>query len=441
MGDLVVMLIVVLGAICALRTPWIGAVLSVWVSLMSPHIEFGWRMRQWPVALVLALATLIGWLMTKDRTDPLPGAPVKWLIAFWAWICITLPFSFHFAESLSLWERSMKIYLLVFITLGLINTRVKLEWLIIVIVMSLGFYGVKGGVFTLTTGGNFRVWGPGGFVEGNNELALALVMLLPYVMYIYLQAQTRLVRWCAMGTLLLLPFTILGSHSRGALLALAAMGVFLWLKSERKFVGGILLVLLSALALGFMPEHWWERMHTIQQYDVDDSALGRINSWWAAWNVARDNFFGGGFDIYTASVWARYAPNPASVNAAHSIYFQVLGEHGFVGLALFLGIGVSTWMTCRGLARASRDDPELKWAAQLAAMTQVSMIGFAVGGAFLSLAYFDLPYYGMVIVVVALRLVQARRTAAVATGRGALASWPFLRRAPPGAMRMEGSVR
>jgi hypothetical protein len=42
-----------------------------------------------------------------------------------------------------------------------------------------------------------------------------------------------------------------------------------------------------------------------------------------------------------------------------------------------------------------------KWASDLAAMIQVSLIGYAVGGAFLGLAYFDLPYHLMIIVLLA----------------------------------------
>jgi probable O-glycosylation ligase (exosortase A-associated) len=409
MRDIVVLSIIACGAVYALRRPWVGAILSVWVSLMSPHVQFGWRAASMPVAQAIALTTLLGWLMSADRQNPFKGAPTRWFLAFWVWICITLPFSFYFDPSYLLWERSMKINLLVLMTLGLINTRKKLEWLIGIIVISLGYYGVKGGVFTVLTGGNYRVWGPGGFVEGNNELALAMVMLLPMVRYIHLHAANRYIRWAALGTLLLLPFTILGSHSRGALLALFAMGALLWIRSERKILGGVLFVAIAAAALAFMPAHWWERMETIQGYEQDASALGRINAWWNAWNLAKANLFGGGFMMYTRDVFAMYSPDPDRVHAAHSIYFQVLGEHGFVGLFIFLGIGAATWMYCQRLIAAGRSDANLKWAADLGAMTQVSMVGFAVGGAFLSLAYFDMPYYQMVAVVVAHRLVVAHR--------------------------------
>lgn len=71
-------------------------------------------------------------------------------------------------------------------------------------------------------------------------------------------------------------------------------------------------------------------------YAQDSSALGRLNAWWMAFNLAKANFFGGGFAIYNAQTFALYAPDPTDIHAAHSIYFMVLGEHGFVGLALFL---------------------------------------------------------------------------------------------------------
>jgi probable O-glycosylation ligase (exosortase A-associated) len=92
--------------------------------------------------------------------------------------------------------------------------------------------------------------------------------------------------------------------------------------------------------------------------------------------------------------------------AAHSIYFQVLGHHGFVGLSLFLGIWISTiWMTSK-IRKESRGVPQAQWCFDLASMCQVALVGYAVGGAFLSLAYFDLPYN--IVVAVSVTLVWLR---------------------------------
>jgi probable O-glycosylation ligase (exosortase A-associated) len=142
-------------------------------------------------------------------------------------------------------------------------------------------------------------------------------------------------------------------------------------------------------------------MHTIQSYDQDASAGGRINAWWAAWNVAIARFpLGGGFKMWELDVFAIYAPNPLQLQVAHSIYFQVLGEHGFMGLFLFMSIFVLAWRYGVNIIRVTKNKPELQWARNLAAMVQVSLIGYAVGGAFLSLSYFDLPYYLVLILVV-----------------------------------------
>lgn len=304
----------------------------------------------------------------------------------------------------------MKIYFMIFISLALIDDKRKLHIFVLVVVVSLGFYGVKGGVFTLLTGGSYRVWGPPNtFVEGNNELAMALVMIIPLMRYLQTRAQGKWEARAWLGSMLITSLTVLGSHSRGALLALGAMAVVLWLKNDRKVIGFIILVGAGTTMLFFMPEEWWARMNTIQTYQADDSALGRINAWNMAWTLAKDRLFGGGFMIYRSEVFLMYSPEPWRVHAAHSIYFQVLGEHGFIGLFLFLAMGFSIWWSAGRLAKEAKGDPEGKWAADLGSMVQVGLVGYAVGGAFLSLAYFDLPYNMLMFVVLARHIYHRDR--------------------------------
>ena len=158
----------------------------------------------------------------------------------------------------------------------------------------------------------------------------------------------------------------------------------------------------------FLPEQWFSRMNTIGDYQSDASAMGRINAWWMAWNLASDRFFGGGFSIYDLNVFGRYAPDPTDVHAAHSIYFQVLGEHGFVGLFLFMTLWILVWWNAGKLRQEARKEPQTEWLSDLGAMCQVSLVGYAVGGAFLSLAYFDLPYNILIMIVVGRRWIKRR---------------------------------
>jgi len=370
--------------------------------LMNPHVALAYSSASRPYAQVAAIVTLLGLLFTKERRNPLDSTPAKALLAFTIWVCITLHFSIYFEQSYGLWERSMKIFLMIFVTIALIDDKRKIDWFVWVCTFSIAYYGVKGGLFAIQTGGNYRIWGPGGFIGGNNEIGLAILTIIPLVYYAYLQATNKWVRWALMASVLLCAVATLSTYSRGALLGIAAMTLFLWLKAKNnKLVLGALIVAAVLVVLPFMPQHWWDRMDTIQTYEEDDSALGRINAWTMAWNLASDRIFGGGFQIYYADVFARYSPDPGRIHAAHSIYFQVLGEHGFIGLFLFLSIGVFTWIEARKLIAIGDHHPAHKWAADLARMVQVSMIGFAVGGAFLSLAYWDLPYNMTVMLVCA----------------------------------------
>ena len=115
---------------------------------------------------------------------------------------------------------------------------------------------------------------------------------------------------------------------------------------------------------------------------------------------------GGGFEIYNLDVFGRYAPNPTDLHSAHSIYFQMLGEHGFVGLGLFLLLWLLVWRDASWIDRQTRHREGWQWASDLARMVQVSLVGYAVGGAFLNLAYYDVPYNLLVALVVTRLLVE-----------------------------------
>ncbi len=407
MRDLLILFLLFAGSAAALKHPYIGAYTWTWLSIMNPH-RLGWGAAvDFPVTMIAAIATLIGLVISRDpKRFPITAATVT-LGCFVLWMCVTTVFAVHSAGSWEQLDKVIKIQLMVFVTLAVLNSRQQIEIFLWINVISLGFFGVKGGLFTITTGGNFRVWGPpGSFIEGNNEIALALIILIPLLRYLQISATKPWLKHALTAAMVLSAGAALGSHSRGALLAIAAMAFWLWLKSRNKLPFGILIVLVGILLIIFMPEHWTSRMKTIDDYQEDGSAMGRINAWWMCFNLAKDRFLGGGFDIYTPDFFAAYAPNPADIHAAHSIYFQVLGEHGFIGLLLFLLVWFFTWRTAAWVQRQGKKHPDTQWTSDLAAMIQVSLVGYAVGGAFLSLAYFDLPYNLLIIIVLTQRWLQ-----------------------------------
>lgn len=400
---------IILGlAAYGLLHPWLGILGWTWVSIMNPH-SYSWNLNRMPVAAAIALSILIGLFVTKDRRNFFLTRETIALMAFMVWICITLPFSYHLAESYALWNRAMKIDLMVLVAMVVLFSKMHITALVWVLVSSIGFYGIKGGLFTLAGEGAGRVWGPpGGFIEGNNELGLAMVMTIPLMYFLYVTSEAVWVKRGLAAVMVLSAVAALGTQSRGALLAIAAMGTVLWWRSSKKAVGLVVLGILSISLLSFMPDTWWTRMATIGTYEQDGSAMGRINAWWMAWNIAKDNFFGAGFAVAYADVCGRYSPLIGECRAAHSIYFMVLGEHGFVGLFLFLLMWIFAWGSAGRLRVQGRKLPETIWLSHLGAMCQVSLAGYAVGGAFLSLSYYDLPYNILILVVLGCRWMDGK---------------------------------
>lgn len=386
------------------RHVFIGVLLWAWIGIMNPHkLAFGF-MHDAPVAMVVALITFIGLLTTRDRVKFDWTAPMIVLAVLIVWMALTTVFAFFPSSSMSQLVKVLKIQIMTFIAVAVLYKHLHIRLFIWINVLSLGFYALKGGLYTIATGGAGRVWGPpGGFIQGNNELALAIIMTIP-LMY-FLRATTPH-KWVKRGLLLMMvlsAISAIGTQSRGALLALGAMAGLLWWRAPNKGANAVLLSVVGLVILAMMPASWYERMATIQNYQEDGSAMGRINAWMTMVNVANDRLLGGGFDVQNPFVFGLYAPDPSNPLTAHSIYFQMLGEHGYIGLGLFLLVWLMAWRRAGALRRETRNHPEVGWLYHLGSMVQVSLIGYAVGGAFLSLAYFDLPYNILVMVVVCTR--------------------------------------
>lgn len=400
---------VIFSLICfAFTRPWIGALTWTWISIMNPH-SYSWTLSSMPIAAAVAMSTMVGIMISKDRKMFFVTRETGMLMLFMLWVTITLPMGFMVEYSVAPWKTVVKIDFMILVALVVLHSRRHIMALAWVLAGSIGFYGFKGGLFTLATGGSYRVWGPdGSFIEGNNEIALALVIVIPLVRFVQMSVTSRLAKYALTAVMILCAVAALGSQSRGALLALGAMGFVMWWRSDSKAAVGVLMVVIGVVLIGFMPDSWMNRMETIGEYQEDGSAMGRINAWQMAWNLASHNFFGGSFGIYNLETFGRYAPDPTDVHAAHSIYFQILGEHGFIGLFIFLSMWCFVWGTAGRLRKQGLKQPQTRWVSDLGAMCQVSLAGYAVGGAFLSLAYFDLPYNILILVVAGSRWMEQK---------------------------------
>lgn len=393
-----------------LMQPYIGLLVWSWLGYMNPHrLCYGFAYN-FPWVELVAIVTLIGLLFSKENKTVRFSPTVALLLLFFGWITVATCFADQPTVAWPTWEEFGKTLIMIFVTLVLVKDRARMHWLIWVIVISLGFYGLKGGLFTAMKGGAYHVMGPpDSFIGNNNDLAQALCMTLPLMRYLQLQAGKKVVRYGLGVSMLLTGVAILGTYSRGGLIAMAVVGIVLILKSRRRIGIAIVLAVVGLAAYQFMPARWTERMDTLHHAEQTDSAQERMRSWEFAANVALHHpLVGGGFNVYEdPAMWRRYAPQGAIERAVHSIYFRVLGEQGFPGLILFVALLVFSWRNCASVRRMARDSPDDKWAFDLASMLQVSLLAFMTAGLASTSSYFDLSYQLMAVCALLKQITQA----------------------------------
>lgn len=415
MRDIAVSLVFFVILLWTLKSPFVGVLGWTWLSVMSPHrLAYGFAAAM-PWGMVMAPLTLISWSLSKER-KAVPTSAGTWLLLLFAlWIVTTSSFAVFPDVAWDKGGQTLRILLMIILTMSVVNTPERLHLFVLVVAGSIAFYGVKGGVFSILTGGASRIYGPPGtFIGENNQLALGLNMAVPLIYYAAQTAQQRMARLAWLGALALTAISILFTYSRGGVLTLVLCGALLaWRTKRRKLVIALIVIGAVALPAGLqfqehLPEKWRERMATIGEYDQQASAMQRFHGWRFAWSYATEHpVVGGGIGVFRLNRYSgeTYASRSSTYHEAHSIYFSVVAEQGFVGLVLFLALWVVTLLNSRYIVKMGRRDPELQRMVILGHALQISIIAYLVAGALLSMAYYDLPYDILAISIIARALV------------------------------------
>jgi probable O-glycosylation ligase (exosortase A-associated) len=413
-----------------IRAPIVGLICWVWVSLMNPHREVFGFLNGFGLNLYIAALTALAWMFSKERRFAPPNLVTVALVMFGIWCSLSTYFALNREYSLPLWDRNIKSLLLAAAVGVLVTTRSRVQAVVWILVVSIGYYAVKGGAFVLLTGGRNHVFGPEfSMIGDNNDLGLALVVLLPMLNYLRITSARAVVRWALLSAMALTVLAVFGTYSRGALVALVAALAAYSVRSRYGMALVIACALLAASLPSILPPSWFERMATIQTYNEDASFAGRVAAWKTSVNIASARpLFGGGFSSVNldAVVHQFYSPGASvSGRAAHSIYFEVIGDTGFAGFALYLLIIAAAWLNTALVLVGAHGRPDLAWAAKLARMMQVSLAAFMVGGAALSVAYYD-GYLILFALTAALLYVVRQPLEASAPERAGGPSWRTL---------------
>jgi len=429
--DILVIVIILLSVPVSLLNAYYGIVVWTWIAYFNPH-RYVWgaaRYGMFQPAMLIAIPTLLGTFFAPKNTRIWIRETVL-LAALWVWITFTTlyisivpEFSGHVQDAYTHLEEVSKILLMTFVTILLVSSKTKLRWMVLVILGSFGIKALFAAIFYLRTGGEFQIWGPeGSFLYDNNDFALAMNMTIPLFFYMAQAEQNRWVRIGLRGLMVAVAICVVGTYSRGGLLGLSAVTLTIVVKSRQKIIGLFLVFIAVMGILTLTTIAWKDRMSEFLQGNFDKSAYSRLVAWTGGLNLAVQHpLTGGGFDVYTdEAVFPHYVPSTARgylygknihLHSSHSIYFQMLGEHGFVGLGLFLLLLWSCFMNMGRLRRQAFVYTDLEWVIPYTNMFQVTLIAYMINGATLGRAYFDF-FYQIVALVIVLRLLARRELTA-----------------------------
>jgi len=400
MTDASIFLIVLVLVWAAWLRPWLGVLGLMVLNTLSPQGFATGFMKDAPVYLVLFGVVLLSLANQFVRARPhfdWRGWAREWRI--WVFLLLWLDFlltTWFAKDPWAAWPQLIvvsKNLVPVLLTLLLIDTRDKLNALLLTLAISVAAATLKGGYWAVMTGFSDRVYGPPGSpYAGNNEFSVVVLMTLPLLVLFRAQTEHRAVK-LALAVLIGLSFiAVLSSWSRGALLGLGVVTMLLIWHSRKKWLALPVLALGIGVSLVALPETWFGRMETIAQYQQEASAQGRLDAWRAGWDYVRQEpLLGSGFEG-----WRFVNTDPETLRGLdwHSAYVQVLTEHGVPGFLLWCALlfGTLLHLTRLGGRARLRGDRHTELAA---AMLRAGLAGYAVGGAFLGIGYWGLLYQMM----------------------------------------------
>lgn len=418
MRDVIVLAIILGSSPICLFSPYYGILVWTWIAYFNPHRFTYGVAYHFPVAVPIAIPTIVGTIFTRQKNRNIFTIEFLLLLALWAWFGVSTYASIHnpvFAghadDTRAALIEVSKIMLMTVLSIVVVTSEERLRTLLTLTALCFGALAIKGSLFGARTGGQFRFYGPpDSFLEDNNMLALAMNMILPMMFFLARSEQRRWLRrllwasfYCAVAGILL-------SYSRGALLGLAVTLGFIAVKSKKKALAGLLMVVLAFMVLTFAPPAWMDRMSNFFHGNLDESAELRLNAWKYSWTLAMEYpLTGGGFETYTPELYQRFTPS-LRFAGPHSIYFQMLGEQGFVGLGIFLSLITAMFVGTQRLKRQTRGQLGFEWVENYAQIIQIGLVAFLVSGAFLARAYFDL-FYLFVASAVLLKILYRKEAA------------------------------
>lgn len=411
-------LLAFIGAMLALglKRPFLWVLTYIYIDIVMPQ-KIGWGIITSPslkLSLVAFVAAFAGWLLLDSKRGSRFTARQGMIVLLLGWCLMTTMGAQYQEEAWQKWDWVWKaLVFAAFLPLTL-RTKLRIEAAALFIVLAVGTIAINGGLKTVGGGGGYGalkllVNDNAGIYEGS-IISTAAIAIIPLALWLARHGTIFKPDWKVWTFTAGLIFACLlipvGTSARTGLVCAAVLGLLLLRSVRYRFVYMGLASLALVAAIPFLPASFTERMGTITQHEGDQSASTRVAVWKWTIDFAKEHPLGGGFDAYRsnsftyqtrvvtgegASQHVEYQTVTESGRAYHSSYFELLGEQGYVGLALWLLLQVlGLWHMERlrwRYGKRSGRDGKASWQWGLATALQQAHVVYLVGAAFVGIAY------------------------------------------------------
>ena len=384
----------------------------IWVDIVKPQNLAYSIISGQPLSFYAAAVTLALFAATDRKSPPRFGAILILLALFALWVTLTTSLSAFQASAWNKWDWVFKVLIFAVLIPYIFRSRVQIEAFILVFIFAASTIFFSAGVKTMLGGGGYgtlAIMGSGNVGLGESStLAMVCVMLVPLIIFIMRHTlffpKNLLTKGFFTGLIVAALATVVGTSARTGIIAMGVLCMLYALRSRKKlwWIAGAAVAGLVVANMNLSSTTWGSRMSTIETYDADSSALGRIAVWQWTLDYIGSNPIGGGFNAYLhnrilgvseGGVITLVPEGQVGGKAFHSIYFEVLGEQGIPGFIIYYSMIVLCLLTLRRLKKAWRHEPGMAWLAALAEALTTSFAVFLAGGAFIGIAYQPYIFY------------------------------------------------
>ena len=397
------------------RRPFVFVLAYCYVDIVSPQRLTYLLLNSVPISLIVFALAVLGYALLDDKRGTRISARQLLLVALLGYCGMTTIGADFPLEAADKWGWVWKaLVFAIFLPLTL-RTKLRIEALVLFMILSAASIIIVGGIKTLAGGGGYgslalMVESNAGLYEGS-ILATVSIAIVPLILWLAKHGtiyppdgRVRLFAAALVFACLLIP---VGTQARTGLICIAVLGVLMLRHTKRRMLYLSLVGAGALIALPLLPASYTQRMDTIQGYKADSSASTRIAVWsWTLEYVAKHPM-GGGFEAYRgnklriektkvegegAQTEVTNTTEYDQARAYHSAYFEMLGEQGWPGLALWLAIHLGGLWSMERLRARYRRSVEQAWLASLAGALFQAHVIYLVGAAFVGIAFQPFVY-------------------------------------------------